>query len=62
MQFIVIGSETCGMDDVQPETLHRLAELGLAKYESAGWTLTKAGLKLLTPLLDGDEIEPLSGV
>jgi hypothetical protein len=58
--IIVLGSETCGMDDVQPETLHRLAELGLAQYESPGWTLTKAGLRLLPMLMNGDEIQPLA--
>src|SRR5262245_51244574 len=46
------------MDDVRAETLHRLAELGLAQYESPGW-LTKAGLRLLPVLMNGDEIEPL---
>jgi hypothetical protein len=58
--IIVLGSGTCGMGDVEPATLHRLAELGLAQYESPGWTLTKAGLKLLPMLTNGDEIEPLA--
>ena len=55
--IIVLGSEACGMDDVRPETLHRLAELGLARYESPGWTLTNAGLELLGPLTSGHDVE-----
>jgi hypothetical protein len=32
----------------------------LAQYESPGWTLTAAGIKLLEPLINGDEIELLA--
>jgi len=48
------------MDDVRAEALHRLAELGLAHYESPGWTLTGAGMKLLGPLMNGEDIQPLA--
>jgi len=58
--IVVLGSESCGMDDVRAEALHRLAELGLAHYESPGWTLTGAGMKLLGPLMNGEDIQPLA--
>jgi len=53
--IIILGGEACAMDEVQPQTLRRLAELGLAHYESPGWTLTPAGMKLLKPLMNGDD-------
>jgi Mn-dependent DtxR family transcriptional regulator len=47
------------MTDVRSETLHRLAELGLAHYEHPGWTLTPAGQNLFPRLLNGDGPELL---
>lgn len=57
--IIVVGAEwTEG--GVEPESLHRLAELGMAQWNEGAWELTVAGLKLLPPLLDGQEIPALA--
>jgi hypothetical protein len=55
--IIALGDEHCAMVDVSDETLHRLAELGLAHWKAPGWTLTPAGQKLLPKLLAGEEVE-----
>jgi len=44
---------------VEPETLHRLAELGLAQWSDGEWQLTPAGSNLLPRLIDGEEVESL---
>jgi hypothetical protein len=52
--IIALAAEACAITDVRSETLHRLAELGLAHYENPGWALTKAGMRLLPQLMNGD--------
>jgi hypothetical protein len=59
--IMAIGAQYCAIEAIEHETLHRMAELGLAQWNSddATWELTAAAKKLLPSLMDGDEIERL---
>jgi len=58
--IIAIGVEACGLPDVDDSTFLRLAELGLARFNSGAWELTPDGAKLLPILMDGNDIPALA--
>jgi hypothetical protein len=50
--IVAVGADACGLLDVDASMFFRLAELGLARFNSSQWELTPDGAKLLPMLME----------